>query len=358
MRQKMDWKEGSSAKRRRVVVIGGGVGGSLVAKSLQFCADVTLIPWASLRSMVEPMFGDRSLINHRDYLPNARVVRSKSIKITESEVSTADGRLFAFDYLVIATGHQDPVPTTKTERLKNNLRQVLGSCKNANHNQKIKSARSILIVGGGPVGVELASEIAIDSPDEKITLVHSGLRLIEFSGPRASEKTLDWLRTKNVDVKLDQLVDLNSLSDGTRLPFFLCTGKPLASSWLEETFLKGNLDRFGRLKVDRCMRVEGRDNIFAVGDITDVQSRNMTTGDQARLFGTKACRGAVKNLKLLKDGGEERKMAVYEPRSVKAIASLGRREALAQIPGAIKSKDLFIGKTRKLIGLKPDIAYS
>ncbi|KAK3443746.1 hypothetical protein EUGRSUZ_B03822 [Eucalyptus grandis] len=297
----MDWKEGSSAKRRRVVVIGGGVGGSLIAKSLQFCADVTLVDL----SMVEPMFGDRSLINHRDYLPNARVVRSKSIKITESEVSTADGRLYAFDYLVIATGHQDPVPTTKTERLK----QFEAD------NQKIKSARSILIVGGGPVGVELASEIAIDSPDEKITLVHSGLRLIEFIGLRASEKTLDWLRTKNVDVKLDQL--------------------------LEETFLKGNLDRFGRLKVDQCMRVEGRDNIFAVGDITDVQEIKQ---------GCLAQKHAA--------GGEERKMAVYEPRSVKAIASLGRREALAQIPGAIKSKDLFIGKTRKLIGLKPDIAYS
>ncbi|KAI6685348.1 hypothetical protein NL676_031261 [Syzygium grande] len=67
---------------------------------------------------------------------------------------------------------------------------------------------------------------------------------------------------------------------------------------------------------------------------------------------------------LLMDGGKESKTAVYEPRSVKAIVSLGRIQAVAQfslttiigrIPSTIKSKDLFVGKTRKLMGLKPDI---
>lgn len=66
------------------------------------------------------------------------------------------------------------------------------------------------------------------------------------------------------------------------------------------------------------------------------------------------------------DGGKEGKMAEYVPRSVKTVVSLGRREAVAQfslttvigsIPGMIKSKDLFVGKTRKLMGLKPDIMY-
>lgn len=76
---------------------------------------------------------------------------------------------------------------------------------------------------------------------------------------------------------------------------------------------------------------------------------------------------AAKNIKLLMDGGKESKMSTYDSRSVKLIVSLGRREAVAQfsyttmiglIPGMIKSKDLFVGKTRKLMGLKPDIVYS
>lgn len=75
------------------------------------------IPWASLRSMVEPSFAERSVIYHRDYLTNGRVVVSKAINILNSQVLTADGRLIAYDYLVIATGHDDRLPQTRPERL-------------------------------------------------------------------------------------------------------------------------------------------------------------------------------------------------------------------------------------------------
>lgn len=53
-------------------------------------------------------------------------------------------------------------------------------------NEKIKGAKSILIVGGGPTGVELAGEIAFDYPEKDVTLVHNGYRLLEFIGPKAS----------------------------------------------------------------------------------------------------------------------------------------------------------------------------
>ena len=38
-------------------------------------------------------------------------------------------------------------------------------------NAKIKSASSVLIVGGGPTGVELAAEIAVDFLPWKILLI-------------------------------------------------------------------------------------------------------------------------------------------------------------------------------------------
>ena len=72
----------------------------------------------------------------------------------------------------------------------------------------------------------------------------------------------------------------------------------------------------------------------------------------------------AKNLKLLTTGGDEHKMAVYKPGWPLAIVSLGRNEAVAQIffgtligcfPGRIKSKDLFVGKTRKQMGLDPHL---
>lgn len=359
-------------KNRRVVVIGGGVAGSLLAKSLQFHADVTLldpkeyfeIPWASLRAMVEPSFAERSVINHRDYLTNGRIITSRAISVTDKEVLTAEGRALVYDYLVIATGHLYSVPRTRTERLS----------QYETENEKIRSAGSILIIGGGPTGVELTGEIAVDFPEKEVTLVHNGSRLMQFIGPKASNKTLDWLRSKRVEVKLEQSVNLNSVSDGSRTYqtsagetieadcHFLCTGSPLGSAWLKETFLKDKLDIHGRLMVDKNLRVKDHSNIFAIGDITDIPE--IKQGYPAQ----KHAEVVATNLKLLMGGGKESKMATYEPQSMKAIVSvsLGRREAVAQlpftttighIPGMIKSRDLFVGKTRKRIGLDPHIVH-
>ena len=68
--------------------------------------------------MVEPSFAQRSVIHHRDYLTNGRIITSSAISVTDTEVLTAEGRLVAYDYLVIATGHAYPVPKTRLERLK------------------------------------------------------------------------------------------------------------------------------------------------------------------------------------------------------------------------------------------------
>lgn len=145
---------------------------------------------------------------------------------------------------------------------------------------KIKSSSSILIIGGGPTGVELAGEIVHDFPEKKITLVHRGSRLLQFIGPKASQKSLEWLTSKKVEVILDQSVDLTATTEGVYRTsggetimadhYFVCTGTPLGSSWLKDTILTNNLDIQGRLAVDKHLRVEGHKNIFALGDITNV----------------------------------------------------------------------------------------
>lgn len=359
--------EEEKGKGRRVVVIGGGIAGSLIAKNLQFDADVTLvdpkeyfeITWANLRSLVEPSFGDRSVINHRDYFTNGRVVSSYASDITDTDVITAGGEVVPYDYLVVATGHADSVPKTKTERL---AEYQAGY-------EKIKSANSILIVGGGPTGVELAGEIAVDFPQKKVTLVHSGSRLMEFIGPKASDKTLKWLKSKRVEVKLEQRVNLDSITEdgnGSKTYHtstgetiqadchFLCIGKPLGSAWLKNTILKSSLDANGTLEVDEYLRVRGRKNVYAIGDITNIPEIKQGYLAQAHAD------VAAKNLKLSMAGGKESKLATYKPGSVTALVSLGRREGVAQfpfvtiigvIPGIIKSRDLFVSKTRKRRGL-------
>ncbi|OVA07140.1 Pyridine nucleotide-disulfide oxidoreductase [Macleaya cordata] len=355
----------ASSAGKRVVVVGGGTAGGLLAKTLQFQADVVLIDpkeyfeitWASLRAKVEPPVAERSTFKHSDYFTNGRIVISYAVGITETEVLTSDGQQIPYDYLVVASGHDDCVPRNRSERLEEYQTE----------NEKIKSADSILIIGGGPTGVELAAEIAVDFPEKKVTLVHNKPRLLDFIGPKASRKTLDWLTSKKVEVILGQSVDLNSHSDGDRTyqtsggetieadRHFLCIGRPLSTSWIKESVLKNAVDARGRLMVDEHLRVKGCKNVFAIGDITDVPELKQGYLAQSHAMLT------AKNLKLLMNGGKESKMAKYKPASEMAIVSLGRKEGVAQLPfatiigcfpGMLKSKDLFVGKTRKQMGLK------
>ncbi|KAL0729546.1 hypothetical protein Bca4012_025639 [Brassica carinata] len=358
----------ASKQGKRVVVIGGGVAGSLAAKLLQFDADVTLIDpkeyfeitWASLRSMVEPSFAERTVINHKNYLKNGRVVTSPAINITESDVTTKDGAVIGYDYLVIATGHNDLLPKTRQEKLSQYQAEY----------EKIISSQSVLIVGGGPSGVELAAEIAVDFPEKKVTLVHKGPRLLEFVGDKAADKAFDWLESKKVEVILNQSVDLSSASDGKRTYrtsggetihadcHFLCVGKPLSSQWLNGTVLKDSLDGKGRVMVDEHLRVKDRKNVFAIGDITNIPE--MKQGYIAESHANVA----VKNIKVMMSGWKRKKLSTYKPGSEIAIVSLGRKDSVAQfpfvtvvgcLPGLIKSKDLFVGKTRKARGLSPKL---
>ncbi|XP_010928693.1 uncharacterized protein [Elaeis guineensis] len=358
---------GGESQKKRVVVVGGGVGGAFLAKKMQFDADVVLIdpkeyfeiPWACLRSMVEPSFAERALIKHTDYFTNGRVVTSHAIGITESEVLTEDGQTIKYDYLALATGHADPTPRSRKDRLEQ-FRQ---------ENDKIKSSSSVLIIGGGRMGVELAGEIAADYPEKNVTLIHDGPRLLEYIGPKASNKALKWLKSKRVEVLLEQSVDLDSITEGERVfttsagksitadCLFVCVGsRPLGSTWLQETFLKESLDKSGRLMVDETLRVKGRSNIFAIGDITDI--REIKLGYLAQ----KHAAVVAKNLKLLMEGGRESKLATYKAASTMVVVALGRKQAVAQLPfmtiggrlpGMFKSKDLFVGWMRKGIGLDP-----
>lgn len=346
-----------------IVVVGGGLGGGLVANLLQNHANVVLIdpkeymeiPFASLRSMIQPSVAQRSVINHSDHLPNARIIVSNAIDITETQVLTSQGDRIAYDYLVAASGHVYSNFVTKSEKL-NYYQQ---------EHEKIKSSNSILIVGGGPVGVELAGEIIYEYPNKKVTLVTRGPRLLEFIGPKASKKAMDFLTSNKVKVILGQTINLNS-SDGVYQTsggeivrahcHYDCTGLPMSSMWLKSTFLKDSMNEKGKLMVDANLRVKGHKNIFGVGDITDIPE--IKQGYLAQFH----AKVAAKNLKMLMGGAEERKLSTYRPAPKAAFVSLGRKIAVGQIifltmfgriPGMIKSGDLFVGKARKEYGLKP-----
>ncbi|GJY61602.1 FAD/NAD(P)-binding oxidoreductase family protein [Tanacetum coccineum] len=176
--------------------------------------------------MAEPTFVERLLIQHKDYLAGSCLVVSNVIDISDSDILTSEGRLVPYDYLVIATGHGAPLPKTRAERLK------------------------------------------------QYQAVHKGYWLLEFLGVKASKKTLDWLQSKHIEVKLEQTLNLEDLADGSKLYktsagetikancVFLCLGKPLASSWLKNTIVRDSLDANESMIVDENFKSQGAQEYF------------------------------------------------------------------------------------------------
>ncbi|CAM6089633.1 unnamed protein product [Calypogeia fissa] len=355
--------------KKKVVVVGGGVAGTAVAYGLQNVADVTLIdpkdytevPYADLRCIVEPTFAERSLIKHSEYLKKGKHVQSSAKTATATEVITVSGEEIAYDFLVITTGttfHVPPGRVTKEERMQE-FKEL---------NQQLVEAESVLIIGGGPVGVELVGEIVTDFPQKTVTLVHSGDRVLEFLGPKVSQKTEKWMKKKGVNVILkDRVENFERLSPPTYETakhveikadtHFVAVGKKVAIKWIEETpFLKEQVTVDGRLKVKPTTQVDGHKNVFAAGDVTDF--KEMKQGYLANQHAAVV----IQNIQKLMKNPDDEKLAVYKVSgSPIGIVSLGRVIAVAQLPfgtilgrmaGMLKSKDLFVGKSREQLGLK------
>ncbi|MCO5577184.1 hypothetical protein L7F22_031008 [Adiantum nelumboides] len=353
------------SERKRVVVVGGGLAGAASSKLLEDYADVTLldpkdhteVPYARLRCIVDPHFAERSLIPHSDYLKRAKHVLAYAKSASTSEVVTSTGDVLPYDFLVVVTGSTYKGPSTKRERI----------LEFQSENKKLRKAKKILIIGGGPVGVELTGEIVVDFPEKEVILVHGGDRLIEFLGPKASHKAFSWLRQHRVDIRLNELVNIHKVSGAHHLYttssgvsiqadcHFPCVGKRIGSSWMQSTFLRERQDTNGRLKVDDFLKVEGCSNIFAAGDVTAI--KEIKQG----FLAVKHAHVVAENVKRI-IANPSKRLLTYKPLAKPmAFVSLGRHIALAQvpfgtflgqIPGLLKSKDLFVGKTRRGLGLK------
>lgn len=340
---------------------------------------------ASLRSIVEPAIVPRMLIplthifdntisaspsNGNSY--NGRFIQGKVTDISDTQVTfeSSNGNIsnnISFDYLVIALGSSYPGCKLKVHTEE--------ACREyfTNINTKLKAAKSVVIIGGGPVGVELAGEISTDFPEKKITLVHAESALINQGGhPKLQKRLENGLKSKGVAVILgERIVDNNVLKDfanfgnktiitdkGTKLEtdaVFKCTGtlpnsEPIASlaSIIKSKDNKDIIENNGRIRVNEYLQVIGTKNIFAVGDISNVPELKL--GYRATLHASIV---ADNILSLISENNTTLKK--YKPSRMNLISvPLGRNGGQTQFTSAfvlgdwvtrnLKSVDLFMTK--------------
>ncbi|PPR01331.1 hypothetical protein CVT24_006333 [Panaeolus cyanescens] len=368
---------------KHVVVVGGGAAGSQIAKAiatqLAGGCSVTLLEAreyyphyiGSLRAIVtdEGNLEEKVLIPLDKLFPSntshAKVVHETATAIEPNpkgaggKVTTDAGTSYVYDILIVATGNTWEGPLV----LPNGRKDAINHIKEWRN--QIKSAKGIAIVGGGPVGAELAGEIRDVYKDKKITIVHREERLFSSVYPDKFRKGADKQWSKR-DIKViaeDEIVDIPAYPAAdvkTRkgVPLYSelvipCRGGRPNTSLLSTTG-RNVLSSTGHVKVDAHLQVEGLPGVFAAGDIIDWKEVK-----QAAKYGGHTTT-IVANVKQILNGGQP--SVPYKSAFEAILVTNGINGGVAYL-GILwgltfgnwfvrmaKSKDLFITMTRKNLG--------
>jgi NADH dehydrogenase FAD-containing subunit len=278
--------------RSTVVVVGGGYGGVAVAKALDVSSDITLIEpkdafmhnIAALRALVDPSWLSKIYFSYADVLANGRVVQDRATLVEPHRVVTSSGEEFDADYIVLATGSRYPFPA-KTDL----VNAEAASKKIQQTNRALSQAERVLLVGAGPVGIELAGEIREVWPDKAIVLLDVADDVL--GGPYKAELREE-LRRQLTEFRID--VQLGSplvkepatepgelgtftvaTEDGTEVTgdiWFRCYGVSPNSDYLGEE-LKAARRRDGFVEVTPTLQVVGQTTVFALGDLSTADAK-------------------------------------------------------------------------------------
>lgn len=225
------YKAKPAAECRTVVVVGGSFAGIEVVRRL--CQS---LPTGWRVVLVEPnshlhhlfAFPRFSVIpghEHKAFIPYDMLqkagpegifeqVQGLVTEIAESEVRLADGKAVPYDYLVMATGTYQAPPSHlhATEK-------AAGCAELRDLQDKVKNAKSIAVVGGGPVGVEVSTDIKSWYPEKEVTLIHSRAQLLNHFGKRLNDASLEPIKKIGVELMLEQRPEIVSAGVGGTLKF-------------------------------------------------------------------------------------------------------------------------------------------
>lgn len=303
------------------MVIGGGFAGAYAARNLEKKFSVTLIDTKDyfeftpgiLRTLVDPRHMKKIQVLHSNYLDFTTFVHGRVTGFTEKEVSVGKKRI-PYDYLLICSGSHYASPIKEKNIILPNRAHTLHD-----HFEKLSSAKKIVVVGGGVVGVELVGEISDVFPGKHITLLHSKVCLLERCSSRSQDYVEKVFKKKGVRFIFGQRMteEKNGVcmtDKGKSLKAdlcFLCTGIIPNSEFVDASLLSEKKAIF----VNTFLQVKGHAHIFAVGDVNAVPEEKTAQGAE------KQAEIAVQNVLRLDAG---KKLIPYVSRPRVMVISLGK----------------------------------
>jgi NADH dehydrogenase len=214
---------------------------------------------------------------------------------------------------------------------------------------------NIVIVGGGPTGVEMAGSIAelkshvlpndyphLDFSKMKIHLVEGTGRLLNGMSDAADKNAQNYLRMMGVELKLNTLVkdykDRNVILDTENIP----TESVIWAAGVKGRILSGVPDETverSRIQVDEFNQVMGYPGAYAIGDVALMSNEDYPNGHPmlapvAMQQGKKLAANIIKMM----SGKQPEKFRYLDKGS---MATIGRNRAVVDMPGGLHFKGLF-----------------
>ncbi|WOC51299.1 hypothetical protein BPO_0652 [Bergeyella porcorum] len=358
--------------REKIVIIGGGFAGLQLAKTLNNKNKKIIVIDRMNHHMFQPLFYQVAcgrIEPSNISFPFRKIFqRSRNIQFRMTEVQKivpeqnkiiTDDAEFSYDKLIIATGCKTNFFGNETmERLAYGMKNTQEAISIRNHilltfeKMIIEKSRTddgnwnIVIVGSGPTGVELAGAFAEMKKDilprDYPNMNFDNLKIILIS---ATEKPLNVMSQEAQNKSEQYLKDLGVIFmnservtsyNGDRV--FLQSGKEIPSNnviWAAGVTgnvipgLNPEIMVRNRYKTDRYNRVEGYDNIFAIGDIAYMETPKYPQG-HPQVANVAINQGKLLGKNLLKKS--QTQWQEYEYEDLGSMATIGKHRAVVDLP--------------------------
>ncbi|HEX6190813.1 MAG TPA: NAD(P)/FAD-dependent oxidoreductase [Chitinophagaceae bacterium] len=297
--------------------------------------------------------------------------KSKNVRIRLGElqrIDTAANKIITdlgemeYDILVLATGAdtnffgnknliENTFPmksTVEALQLRHGLIQNFEDTLKATTAEQTERLLTVVVVGGGPTGVETSGAIAelkryvlpkdypeIDFSAMKIYLLEGAGKTLGTMSAKSSEQSQKYLERLGVTVMLNTIV-----KDYDGFKVTLQDGRTINSATvIWAAGVKGNVPpgidpamvvKGNRIKVDRFNKVQGFENVYALGDLAYMETPKYPSGHP------QLAAGAIQQGECLADNllrlAEKRPLKEFEYYDKGAMATVGRHLAVVDLP--------------------------
>ena len=375
----LDFKKGE-----KVVIIGGGFAGLQLAKALIKADLKVILVDKQNHHQFQPLFYqvasgrlEPSSISFpfRKIFQKSKTVDFRMADITginpvEKKIMTSYERTITYDHLIIATGCRtnffgnqqmsDNAFSMKTTQDSIEIRnKILFSFEKEifAKPEDQQALMNIVIVGGGPTGVELSGAFAelrkdvlpkdyhnIDFSKFNIILLEGSKYTLNNMSEESRDASKKYLEELGVILKTETFIksydgNVAVLSTGEEIP----TKNVIWAAGVTGNVIQGlendNIIR-NRYIVDRFNQVKGLENVYAIGDIAYMETQKYPTGHpQVANVAINQAKNLGKNiLKSMKNPGC--KLVEYEYHDLGMMATIGKHKAVVELP-FIKFKGVF-----------------